>query len=137
MADLPVGLNNLILYDEKGLPYPARGVARSREVLLGTMQAMLALPYTPNINPADLQGLSMWELGCYRLARLYAQGDMEAIKLVQDRVLGKAKAVLEVNSTSGTYKELLELIRAKEAEAIVDVEVYGPSDTTFDIESIM
>ncbi len=104
-----------------GMPEPAyKDINPSSVKQLAT--TALSLPYEGeyneelgmNIIEARFEGMSNAEVMWVRMAERAAQGDLDAAKILLDRVLGKPKQSVESTSMSLTYPEYLELMAKKD-----------------------
>lgn len=130
-------VGKLISFDENGEAYfsgvnVAETRAFSKRQLNAMYAASLALPYEKKkdsdgfIEPGEetFEGMTMGEAMYYRLARAASWGDMDAIKLMGDRTLGKPKQELEVSGkielTCTEYLEQLASIEAATPVAMIE-----------------
>ncbi|MDP7429978.1 MAG: hypothetical protein QGG97_00350 [Flavobacteriales bacterium] len=94
----------------------------TKEVLVDLPVAALSLPYERSEKDvflekdSEFEGMTNAEVMNVRLARNAAKGDMDAIKTLQDRVLGKPKQQIESRSITETYTQYLERLAAAEEE---------------------
>ncbi len=104
-----------------GMPEPAyKDINPSSVKQLAT--TALSLPYEGeyneelgmNIIEPRFEGMSNAEVMWVRMAERAAQGDLDAAKILLDRVLGKPKQSVESTSMSLTYPEYLELMAKKD-----------------------
>ncbi len=72
---------------------------------------------------SEFEGKSNIEVMNIRLARKAAAGDMDAIKLLNDRILGKPKQQIESTRVSMTYQDYLDQITEEENAGIVEADV--------------
>ena len=86
--------------------------------------AALSLPYKRTAKQKfldreiEFEGMTNAEVMSIRLARRAAAGEMEAIKTIQDRILGKPKQQIESRSITETYTQYLERLAEKEEEKL-------------------
>ncbi len=94
------------------------------EVLSDLPLAALSLPYKRSEediflgNEEEFEGRTNAEVMNIRLARRAAAGEMEATKLIQDRILGRPKQQIESRSVTQTYTQYLEMLAEEEEEII-------------------
>ena len=101
----------------------------TKEVLEDLPVAALSLPYKRTdeeiflCKDEDLEGLTNAEVMNIRLARRAARGEMDAIKTITDRVLGKAKQQIESKSITQTYTQYLEMVAEEEAALLKEADI--------------
>lgn len=71
----------------------------------------------------DFEGLTLAEVMNIRLARSAANGELDAIKTILDRTLGKPKQSIQSTKLSMTYTEYLDQLAQKEDEDILEAQV--------------
>jgi len=107
---------------EDGIPKVELRQMITKEVLVDLPVAALSLPYERSEKDvflekdSEFEGMTNAEVMNVRLARNAAKGDMDAIKTLQDRVLGKPKQQIESRSITETYTQYLERLAAAEEE---------------------
>jgi|TARA_B100001971_G_C18158369_1_gene519937 hypothetical protein len=107
---------------EDGIPRVELRQMITKEVLVDLPVAALSLPYERSEKDvflekdSEFEGMTNAEVMNVRLARNAAKGDMDAIKTLQDRVLGKPKQQIESRSITETYTQYLERLAAAEEE---------------------
>lgn len=94
----------------------------TKEVIADLPVATLSTPYQRtdkeiflNIDP-EFENKTNAEVMHIRLARKAAGGSMEAIKILQDRILGKPKQEIETRKLTMSYADYLDQIAKKEEE---------------------
>ncbi|MBT5303851.1 MAG: hypothetical protein HOL31_02075 [Candidatus Scalindua sp.] len=128
-------MNEIMNYDsfvvwEDGSPRVVYKQMITKEVLDDLPIAALSLPYkrTPKEimldEDVEFEGLTNAEVMNIRLARRAAAGEMEAIKTIQDRVLGRPKQSIESKSITQTYTEYLEMVAQEEEELLQEAEIH-------------
>lgn len=113
---------------EHGEPVVIYKEMLTKEVIADLPVAVLSLPYQRTDKEITLgedvefEGKSNAEVMHIRLARRAAAGSMEAIKMLQDRILGKPKQSIESHSVSETYTQFLER-KAKEENELIEAKI--------------
>lgn len=125
--------NEIINYEsiikwENGEPIVVYREMLTKEVLADLPLAALSLPYKRTdeeillgLDPG-FEGKSNAEVMNIRLTRLAAQGHLDSIKMLQDRILGRPKQSIETKSITMSYAEYLEK-KAEEANETIEAEV--------------
>ena len=103
-----------------GMPTVVYKEMLTKDVVAELPIAAMSMPYERteeeiflNKDP-DFEGKSNAEVMNIRLARRAAAGDTEAIKMINDRVLGKPKQQIESTKLTMTYADYLEQITQEE-----------------------
>jgi hypothetical protein len=113
----------------EGIPKVVSRRMVTKEVLEDLPVAALSLPYKRTdeeiflCKDEDLEGLTNAEVMNIRLARRAARGEMDAIKTITDRVLGKAKQQIESKSITQTYTQYLEMVAEEEAALLKEADI--------------
>lgn len=101
----------------------------TKDVIADMPVAALSLPYQRTEEEVALgtgkefEGKTNAEVMNIRLVRRAAEGNMEAYKLITERVLGKPKQEVQSTNLSISYSEFLENITEKENDNIIDAQV--------------
>ncbi len=118
-----VGYNPVIGW-KNGLPEITYKEMLSKEIIADLPLVAISMPYKRSDEEVllgidtDLEGLTIAEVMNIRMARKAANGDKEAFKLIQDRVLGRPKQQIESTKISMSYSDYLDSITEEE---IIDV----------------
>ena len=105
-----------------GLPVPVNGSVISKDALHQMARTTLSTPYEPTKADEDnglaerYAGLTKGEVMYLRLASAAASGDVDAVKILLDRTLGKPVMHTENKNLNINYKDYLEEIAKKEQE---------------------
>ncbi len=75
-----------------------------------------------DIDP-EFEGKTNVEVMNIRLARKAAKGDLDAYRLLTERVLGRPKQEVQSTNLSMSYSEFLEKVTEEENENIIDAQV--------------
>ena len=120
----PVG-NKVVITWINGVPEPTYGKIVNLQSVKKLAQVAASLPYEGEwdeelemyILEPRFKGMSDIEVMWIRLAESAANGDMGAMSMMFDRLLGKPKQSVETASVSMTYQEFLkELAKQNEAK---------------------
>ena len=120
----PVG-NKVVITWINGVPEPTYGKIVNLQSVKKLAQVAASLPYEGEwdeelemyILEPRFKGMSNIEVMWIRLAEKAANGDMGAMSMMFDRLLGKPKQSVETASVSMTYQEFLkELAKQNEAK---------------------
>lgn len=112
-----------VLAWKDGLPFPSEAKLITKPAIEQGIRAAMSTPYRGYwdkdqgcyVMEADFIGMSNYEVMVVRLAGAAANGDLDAIKEVMNRTIGKPKQAIETVSMSMTYQDFLEQ-KAKEME---------------------
>lgn len=119
-----------------GVPLPVDSEIHitDKEVVKKVLQAAASLPYEgeggfPGLDP-ELFGHTKLEVAMIRLMRQAAGGDLEAIKIILDRLMGKPEQLSKSLEVKGTYKDFLEVLSKKEkgedeSPTVIDTSALG------------
>lgn len=120
-----------------GVPLPVDSdinIANDKIKIKQIMEAAASLPYQGEgsfigLEP-ELFGHTKIEVMMIRLMRRAAAGDLDAVKIVLDRLMGKPEQLSKTYSVKGTYKDFLEILKKKEdikdgPETIIDTSALG------------
>jgi hypothetical protein len=110
----PPGKNIAVLRDGSVLPVGPRGLSPSE--IVGQLKDVVARKYTGN-NPA-LQGMSLLEAAMLSAAMKAADGDLDALNKIWDRLLGKP--LQQTIQATGTLQEFLSQIAATDTDPLGD-----------------
>lgn len=119
----PVAKKTMIQW-VNGIPEPAYGNINPSSIKqLAT--ATLSLPYEGDYNEElgvyikdpRFEGMTNAEVMWVRVAEKAAAGDLDAAKMILDRVLGKPKQSVETTTMTLTYPEFLEHLAKQEEKA--------------------
>jgi hypothetical protein len=114
---------------DNGIPIIGYREMLTKEVVADLPLAALSARYERSDLEIELginesfEGMTLAEVMHIRLARKAANGDMTAIKLLQDRILGKPKQQIESKKLTMTYADYLEEITSKENDEIIEAQV--------------
>jgi hypothetical protein len=103
----------LVLHD--GKPLLKKQISLYKEDLEDMLITIMSNPEKIDEEKLMAQA-SFTERMIYSLAMKAADGDLEAIKYIFDRVLGRPTTKNESKSISGTYEDFLKLLEKKEQE---------------------
>jgi hypothetical protein len=117
----PPGKNAVILPGGVMVPTGSRGFSPSE--ITNQIKEAVGLPYLGK--EADKIGMTLLEAALYSAAKKAADGDVDALTKLLDRLMGKP--VQQVVQATGTLKEFLDGI-ARSDPAIVEAEVVDPVD---------
>lgn len=104
-----------------GMPVPVCRQIINKTSIKKLAESVLSIPYILDIADEDLEGLPVAEVMLIRLAQRAAGGDVEALNILLDRVIGKPKQYSESVTMKVSYQEFLEQIAKKEQEPPIDV----------------
>ena len=114
------------------LPVDSEIIIDNKETVKSIIRAAAALPYGSDDDPLglypELFGYSKLEVAMIKLMRQAAKGDLDAIKIVLDRLMGKPEQLSQSVAVTGTYKDFLETLKNKEengSEVIIDTSALG------------
>jgi hypothetical protein len=111
-----------------GMPYlvsaPVRLSEGPENLIPGLLRKCLDLPYDGQ-DPA-LQGLSNGEVISINLTRLAARGDLEALNILFNRILGQPKAKSESVVLTGSLNDFLDKVAEQTRVQTIDVPVETP-----------
>ena len=106
-----------------GVPLPAFQVLLKSSGVQELPLTVLSLPYkrTPQEIEKEIDvefsEMTNGEVAMIRVARQAAGGDLEALKILLDRILGKPKFQAEIKSLHVTYQDFLDEIERKEGNS--------------------
>lgn len=134
-AAAPAGVRRKLIKWVNGVPLPVDSeiIPADKDNVKKLMEAAASLPYEGEgswlgLEP-ELFGHTKLEVMMIRLMKQAASGDMDAIKIVLDRLMGKPEQISKSMEVTGTYKEFLELLdkkdKADEPETIIDTSALG------------
>lgn len=131
--------------DEQGNLQPLHTGALTKQQIASGAFAALACDYMPVINPDTKQpypdeeqylGMTNAEVLWHRLGVRAAQGDMDAIGIMLDRTLGKAKQHVEAVTVTGTFQDYLDSIAEQEGTPVVRSTTYDVDAEATDISDV-
>jgi len=115
----PAGKNTLILPGGEVVPTGSRGLSPSE--ITQQIKEAVGLPYLGR--EADKVGMTLLEAALYSAAKKAADGDVDALTKLLDRLMGKP--VQQVVQATGTLREFLDGIARAEP---IEAEVVAPID---------
>ena len=137
--------SNRFIKWENGIPKPADFDIMTKSQFESLPMVFQSTPYQPETDPdtgqilaaeyvyrnADGTWMTNAEVAQARRSLRAARGDLEALRNIEDRVLGKPKQSAEIVSVHGTLSEWIEASMKNEAQwrdegTITDVTVLGP-----------
>lgn len=105
-----------------GQPLLKKSVHLYREDLEDMLITIMSNPEKFDVENLEQNG-SFTERMIYALAQRASEGDMDAIKYIFDRILGKPTQKKESRSISGTYEDFLKMLNKQEKQQ--EEERYG------------
>jgi hypothetical protein len=117
--------------DKNGHPYAVLREPTTPKKIVTNICAALSAPYEPKCNldgeilPEELKyvGMSKSEVGIDKLANGFAAGEIDATKLLLDRVIGKPKQQIESIQVQIGINEYLTALAEQEKNSQPDAEV--------------
>lgn len=116
------------------LPVDSEILINNKDTVRDIIAAAASLPYEGEgsflgLEP-ELFGHTKLEVAMIRLMRRAAGGDLDAVKIVLDRLMGKPEQLSKTFEVKGTYKDFLEVLAKKEekengSENIIDTSALG------------
>jgi len=114
---------------EEGVPRVKLQTMVTKEVLTDLPVAALSLPYKRSDKDIflerelEFEGKTNAEVMNIRLARKAAAGNTDAVKTIQDRILGKPRQQVESHSITETYSQWLDRTAVEQKEVIKEAEI--------------
>jgi hypothetical protein len=119
--------NEIVHYESSvdwttGSPVVKYKAMLTKEVLAELPLVAISMPYKRTEGEIllgeglEFEGKTNAEVMNIRMARSAARGDREAIKMLQDRILGKPKQQIETHKISENYHEFVERVTKEENE---------------------
>lgn len=117
-----------------GMPVPVlRATVSAESVKRGQLEA-LAQPYEwREGDPEHWQGMSKVQVGHERQATEVANGNMDELNRVHDRILGKPKQAIEQVSVNMTLQQWLSMLADK--EELEEANSPQPDSTVIDVQA--
>lgn len=129
-----------IEFDDDGMPVVKYSVPIPASAMTEILKASMQMPYMEALGGADgaesevpsqleqsLQGMTRFEAMAHRVAQKAAWGDMECVKFIYDRLLGKPAQQITTTNLNMTYQDFLQsqidADKARELEAVSVPEV--------------
>lgn len=100
-----------------GEPRPYTEFVVPKNQIENVFTAALSLPYEGTPDPAEptelyiepeFKGMTNLEVGAIKTARKFAQGDLDTVRLLTDRLLGKPKQAIENMNVEVSLKDYLD-----------------------------
>lgn len=114
---------------ESGEPVVKYRQMLTKNVIANMPIVAMSMPYKrtqeeieEDIDP-EFEGKTNIEVMNIRLARKAAEGNLEAYRLLTERVLGRPKQEVQSTNLSMSYSEFLEKVTEEENENIIDAQV--------------